>query len=269
MTHRFTAAVVTGAGSGLGRQICLELARRGASVMASDVNEVGLAETVQMMQALGVKTASMVCDVRSPEQVASLAVAAEDALGPFDLWVNNAGVAVAGDVGDVPLEDWEWVLDINLRGVVFGAREATTRFKATGRGVVLNVASMAGLVSTPGMAPYNVAKSGVVALSQTMSSELRPLGIGVTVLCPSFFQTNLLDEARSPEKDRMNIGAKMMARAKITAADVARVALDDAAAGRLYSLPMMDGRVAWVMSRLMPSTFQRLVTAVTARLGAR
>ncbi len=269
--HHFTSAVVTGSGSGLGRALALELAKRGAAVVVSDVDVDRMQETVALVEATGGRATGLAADVRDPAALDALREEALDRFGALDLWVNNAGVAGAGAVGEAPLEDWNWVLDIDLRGVVYGCHAAVPHFAEQGRGVVLNVASSAGLIATPGMGPYNVAKAGVVALSETMYCELRNKGVGVTVLCPTFFQTNLLETIRGPAH-MAKMGAKLMKASRLDAGDIAATALDAAAAGKLYSVPMWDGYVLWLLRRLGPTAFYSNFTrgvALVERLARR
>jgi NAD(P)-dependent dehydrogenase (short-subunit alcohol dehydrogenase family) len=180
--------------------------------------------------------------------------------GGADLVVNNAGVGLAGPVGKVPLEDWRWIVGVNLWGVIHGCHVFVPRFKARGRGHVINVASAAGLLAAPEMAAYNVTKSGVVALSETLAAELDGTGVGVTVLCPTFFRTNIVRNGRShTQRAQPEAVEKIMDRAKIQAPDVARFALATADAGGLYALPHGDGRWMWRLKRLLPETFQRVL----------
>src|SRR6185312_10510780 len=113
------------------------------------------------------------------------------------LVINNAGVAVGGRVGEVALDDWRWIMGVNLWGVIHGCHVFATQLRAQGSGHILNVASAAGLLAPPGMAPYNVTKAAVVALSETLRGELRDAGVGVTVLCPTFFRTNIAASSRA------------------------------------------------------------------------
>jgi NAD(P)-dependent dehydrogenase (short-subunit alcohol dehydrogenase family) len=264
-----STAVITGAGSGLGRALALDLTRRGAAVVLGDLNEVGLAETVRLVEAAGGRARAVVGDVRDPASHEALLAEARASFGDVDLWVNNAGVAAAGPVGDLPLEDWRWLVDINLMGVVNGCHVAAPALRARRQGAILNVASAAGLVHMPGMGAYNAAKAAVVALSETMYAELRPQGVGVTVLCPTFFQTHLLDTSRTTDDAARSIARKLMARAKMTADDVARAAIDDVLAGRLHSVPMADGRWMWRLRRWMPAWFQRQVASRAEQVARR
>lgn len=259
-------AVVTGAGSGLGRAFVLELVRRHGRVLAADVDLAAAQETARLAGSAGA-VHPVRCDVANADDVQALVPLAKDALGGVDLVINNAGVAVGGPIGTVPLEDWRWIVGVNLWGVIHGCHAFVPVLKAQGSGHVLNVASAAGLLSAPEMGPYNVTKSGVVALSETLCTELRGTGVGVSVLCPTFFRTNIAangrthsNDARAKEKIE-----RLMDRASLDAEGVARAALDGAAAGALYVLPHRDGRWMWRLKRLVPERFQaRIVPSVVA-----
>jgi NAD(P)-dependent dehydrogenase (short-subunit alcohol dehydrogenase family) len=260
-----TRAVVTGAGSGLGREFCLELARRGARVMASDVK---LEDARATAEACGNDSHAVRCDVSDPAQVEALAQIAEQKLGPIDLVINNAGVAVGGAVGEISLEDWRWIVGVNFWGVIHGCHAFLPRMKARGAGHVLNVASAAGLIYAPLLAPYNMTKAAVVALSETLAAELGGTGVGVTVLCPTFFQTNIAKSSRTTGSVTGMLAEteKMMRFNKIQADGVARFALDACEAGELHALPHADGRWLWRLKRAIPSKFPILAAkALKAR----
>jgi NAD(P)-dependent dehydrogenase (short-subunit alcohol dehydrogenase family) len=259
-------AVVTGAGSGLGRALCLELHRRGARICASDIRLEDARSTADACGGEAVR-----CDVANADEVAALAAIAEKKLGGVDLLVNNAGVAVGGAVGEVSLEDWRWIVGVNFWGPIHGCHAFLPAMKARGAGHVLNVASAAGLISGPQLAPYNMTKSAVVALSETLAVELVGTGVGVTVLCPTFFKTNIAKSARSTPglAPLMQDVHKMMEAGKLQADAVARFAIDACEAGRLYALPHADGRWLWRLKRMMPESFPSLAArAIQARLKA-
>ncbi|MCB9662922.1 MAG: SDR family NAD(P)-dependent oxidoreductase [Alphaproteobacteria bacterium] len=255
MRHEVRGAVVTGGGSGLGAAFARALAGRGIPVVLADLDGARAEAVAGEVRALGVDAWGLEVDVRDARAMEALRDVAIGKLPALDLWINNAGVAVAGAVGEVPLDDWRWVLDVNLMGVIHGCHAVVPHLRAQGRGVVLNVSSAAGLLATPEMAPYNVAKAGVVSLSETLYGELSPLGLGVTVLCPTFFRTNLLDAARSASPRALRIAGRLMDRSSFTPDDVAEAALRDALAGRLFSVPMSDGRWLWRLRRLLPQGF--------------
>ncbi|HEX7663909.1 MAG TPA: SDR family NAD(P)-dependent oxidoreductase [Polyangiaceae bacterium] len=262
-------AVVTGGGSGLGRGFCNQIAARGGKLIVADIDLAKAEETAKILGDRGTEAHAVKCDVSHAREVEGLAKMADDLWGGADLIVNNAGVATVGKVGEVPLDDWHWLMGINLYGVIYGCHAFVPRFKKQGSGHIVNVASAAGLLSAPNMGPYNVSKAGVVSLSETLYAELSPLGIGVTVLCPTFFKTGILDAARD---HATNPKAKAFAQhqmdtSKLTADDVARIALDAAERDQLHVIPQADGRWFWRFKRLAPQRFQSGASSVDKLLG--
>jgi short-subunit dehydrogenase len=257
-------SVLTGAGSGFGRGLALELARRGGKLVLSDVNLASVEETAGMARAAGaadVKT--LRCDVTKVEEVEALAAACD---GPVDLVVNNAGVSSGGRIGELPLADWRWTLDVDLFGVIHGCHVFVPKLRAQGHGHVLNVASCAGLVSMPFMGAYNVAKAGVVALSETLRAELRGTGVEVTVLCPTFFETNIVRSGRFTDAATRTSADKMMARAR-PVEEVVLATLRSIERGDLYAVPMADGRWLWRLKRAVPESFGGIVAMGARALG--
>lgn len=248
-------AVVTGGGSGLGREICLWLAGRKASILVADVNVKGAEETAAMVRDRGGEAKVTRCDVSVADEVKALADEAKRLFGKIDIVVNNAGVAAGGAVGDIPLEDWQWIVSINLFGPIHGCHYFVPMLKAQGRGWILNVASAAGIASAPEMASYNVTKAGVVSLSETLYGELAKHKIGVSVLCPTFFKTNLLETMRAPETRQVKLAQAFFDRAKITAAEVAKQAMEGLEKGQLYVIPQADGKLVWRLKRLNPQFY--------------
>lgn len=247
-------AVVTGAGSGLGRAFCLALASRGARIVLGDVDLAGAEETARRVRERGGEAVVARCDVREYAEVEALADLAQRTFGGTDLLINNAGVAVGGPVGEIKPEDWKWCIDIDLLGVAYGLEAFVPRFRKQGSGYVINVASAAGLISSANLAPYNAAKAAVVAISETLAAELRGTGVNVTVLCPTFFQTNIFKSARNTSESGMNkLVEKLMAASPLQADDVARVALEHVERGELFCVPMADGRLLWRIKRLRPA----------------
>jgi NAD(P)-dependent dehydrogenase (short-subunit alcohol dehydrogenase family) len=260
-------AVITGAGGGLGRAFCLELARRGSRLVVSDVRTDAAEETASLVRARGAEAHVVACDVRSAEEFGKLADEAEERLGAVDLLVNNAGVAVGGQVGEIPLEDWRWIVDINLMGVVHGCHLFAPRMKARRSGHIINIASAAGLVASPGMAPYHATKFAVVGLSESLYSELKPLGVGVTVVCPTFFPTGIIDAGRGGDPMMKQIARQRMAASPLDSNDVARVALEAADRDRLFCVPMADGRAMWALKRLSPEQWYGRVAPLVLKFA--
>jgi NAD(P)-dependent dehydrogenase (short-subunit alcohol dehydrogenase family) len=250
-------AVVTGAGSGIGRAFALELARRGGRVVCADIDLARAKETVVLVEAAGGEATAVACDVSLEIQVWELADAAEEWLGrPPTLVINNAGVGAGGRrVGETALADWHSTLDVNLWGVVHGCHVFVPRLRAGGGGII-NVASAAGFAAAPRMSAYNVSKAAVMSLSETLAAELSGSGVAVTVLCPTFVRTNIIDnELIEPGPARL---ARSLMRLTGRSPDaVARATLDAHDRGRLYVLPQIDARATWRLKRLLPVPYAR------------
>ncbi|MAR91050.1 MAG: short-chain dehydrogenase [Pseudomonadales bacterium] len=257
---RNAAAVVTGAGSGIGRSFAYELARRGGVVICSDINEARAEQVAASIQALGSKAIPHRCDVGDAEEMAALSDEAEKLLGrPVTLVINNAGVGLGGPIGEVSLEDWHWCMNVNLWGVIHGCHFFAPKLRDLGYGGIINVASAAAFGAAPEMSTYNVTKAGVLALSETLAAELAGTGVNVTALCPTVVPTNIVQDGKLPEK-RREFARSAMTRLALTTADkVARQTLDALDRGELYMLPQIDGRMAWRFKRLMPRLYTRIV----------
>lgn len=261
-------AVVTGAGSGIGAAFAVELGRRGSAVVCSDVDEIAAHKTAAMLTERGAKATAIRCDVSRVDDVCSLA---EQSQSWFDaaptLVINNAGVGAGGaPVGEVPLDDWKWVLGVNLWGPIHGCHVFTPILRAaepsrTPRGII-NVASAAAFAAAPGMAAYNVSKAGVLSLSETLAAELSGTAIKVTVLCPTFVKTNIGESGRISEQSSER-AAKLMRWTGFSAAKVARVCLDAHDRGDLYCLPQLDAKIGWNVKRLAPGTYTRAVGRIS------
>lgn len=251
-----TRVVITGAGSGLGKALALALGRRGARLQLSDRHLESVEKTAHEALSAGAREAvPLRCDVSQLIDIEALADDAMKRWGGLDLLINNAGIGSGGEVGETELDTWRRTLDINLWGVIYGCHVFTPLLRKQGSGHVLNVASVAGLIYTPGMGPYNVSKAGVVALSETMHAELRTKGVGVTVLCPSFFQTGILDEPLGVDAKGLRFARSQMKRSKLDAAAVAEAALAAVEANKLHAVPMTDGRWLWRARRVSPGLF--------------
>ena len=245
-------AAVTGAASGLGRAMALAFAREGMNLALADVDDAGLAETERSVRALGARSFSMRVDVSRAAEVQAFADRTVDALGGVHVVCNNAGVSPVGAAWENTLADWEWTLGVNLWGVIHGVRAFVPRLIAQDEGHVVNTASVAGFISVPGLAVYNVTKQAVVALSETLHHDLRRQGarVGVSVLCPAFVPTGIADSERSRPSALANPAAtqtaaqrateamikKAVASGKISAAQVADAVLDAIRHGRFYIL---------------------------------
>ncbi|SFL86442.1 SDR family NAD(P)-dependent oxidoreductase [Marinobacter zhejiangensis] len=261
-------AVVTGAGSGIGRAFALEIANRGGAVLCSDINLAAAEETAGQITASGGQARACQCDVSDLGQVEALAKAADEHLpGDVDLVINNAGVGIGGlPIGETAIEDWHWTLGINLWGVIHGCHVFAPRLRKLGRGGLVNVASTASFSAAPLMGPYNVTKAGALALTETLAAELAGSGVAVTALCPTLVKTNINANGRIVG-DSSKLFDRLMNRFGMSAERVVNDALNALDRGDLYVMPQFDARLIWRAKRLIPRTYA-LGTGLINRFGA-
>jgi short-subunit dehydrogenase len=260
MLPRQPSCVLTGAASGLGRAFAVELASRSSRILLADIDEAGLAETASLVEQGGGTAKTMRCDVSKIDEMRRLRAEATKWLGDVDLLINNAGVAVGGPVGEVPLEDWSWIVGINQWGPVYGCHLFVPAMKKRGSGHVLNVASIAAFACGPEMGPYNVTKAAVVALSETLAGELAGTGVGVTVLCPYFFKTNIARSSRSTGASvDTELVHRVMEKTAVQADEVARRALAACERGKLYVFPHTEAKAIAALKRWLPETMLRRI----------
>lgn len=267
-TSRGASAVVTGAGSGIGAAFAVELGQRGGAVVCSDIDEAAAQRTADTIAEHGAKAVAMRCDVSRFEDVQALAEQSQAWFtAPPTLVINNAGVGAGGAaIGEAPLDDWLWTLGINLWGPIHGChvfapilREAEPSHAPRG---IINVASAAAFGAAPGMAAYNVSKAGVLSLSETLAAELAGTPVRVTVLCPTFVKTNILESGRISEQSS-ELAAKLMRWTGLSAEKVARACLDTHDRGELYCMPQFDAKIGWNIKRLAPQTYTRAAGLVS------
>jgi NAD(P)-dependent dehydrogenase (short-subunit alcohol dehydrogenase family) len=249
-------AVVTGAASGLGRALAVRLAADGWRIAVADIDRAGSEETLRLIESAGGAGQVEQLDVTQLEQWESLLQRLRSEWSDIDLLVNNAGVAGCGSVGTFPIEDWHWLLNINLYGAIHGCHTFIDWLRQNPNGShIINAASFAAIAPTPSMAAYNVAKAGVVALSETLYSELKPHGVGVTVLCPMYFHTNIQNGARSYDETTVRIWADRTQRSTLTAEDVADAAIRAMRRGQFYVVPGRQARWYWWLRHMAPTWF--------------
>jgi NAD(P)-dependent dehydrogenase (short-subunit alcohol dehydrogenase family) len=195
-------AFVTGGASGIGFALGRAFAAAGMKVMLADIENEALAAALESLRDFGRDVRGAGCDVADPVSVERAAAAAYEAFGHVHVVCNNAGVAGGSGIDDISLETWQWVLDVNVMGVLHGVRTFLPHIRAHGEGGhIVNTASMAGMTSGLGFSPYSASKFAVVAMSEGLAAELKPLGIGVTVVCPGFVRTRIDDSGRNrPER---------------------------------------------------------------------
>ncbi|MFM7203782.1 MAG: SDR family NAD(P)-dependent oxidoreductase [Myxococcota bacterium] len=248
-------AFITGAGSGLGRSLALQLAHEGWTVGIQDIKAEGAEETLQQVRAAGGQGEVYLFDVSQRETFAKHAQQFIDKHDGVDLVVNNAGVAVGGFFDQIPAKDWEWIAGINLFGPVYGCQAFLPQLRRQGKGYLINVASVAGLVAGPGMSPYHATKYATVGFSEALRGELVGSGVGLSVVCPYFFQTNILNDARINQFQAAGLAGKAMRHSSAQADQVARRILDGAARGQFYIVPHLEAKLMWWFKRFSPSLF--------------
>jgi NAD(P)-dependent dehydrogenase (short-subunit alcohol dehydrogenase family) len=248
--------LVTGAASGLGAALVTRFVAEGHQVLGTDVAEEG-------------GTSYRKLDVRSPKDWAEAVAWCEQNWGGLDILVNNAGIATGGRIEVETLDEWARVVDINLMGVVRGCRAFVPLFKRQRSGYIVNTASAAGLVHPPMMSSYNTVKAGVVALSETLSHELRPYGVNVSVVCPSFFRTNLADSIRGADSAMGATARRLIEKSPRTADDIAAVVVAGINKKRHLIIPDRPARLAYWTKRLARPLYNLQMGRIAARAQAR
>lgn len=266
MGNESKVAVITGAGSGLGAAMARRFADEGWRILVTD-QHASRAETV-VGELSGDGHAAQVLDVTDPDGWRTLAERVDADFGRIDLLVNNAGVATGGMLGETPLEDWRWVLDINLMGVVRGCHEFVDRFRRQGSGHIVNVASWAGLAGAPGIASYGTAKAAVVSFSEMLRAELDPAGVRVSVLCPAFVKTGLTETMRAPDDSYSARVQRWMEKSGVSAEDVAGVVVDAVRSGRFLLLTHPETRWQYRIKRWFPGLYYRMLMRTMKKMMA-
>jgi NAD(P)-dependent dehydrogenase (short-subunit alcohol dehydrogenase family) len=194
-------AFVTGGASGIGLALGRAFAEAGMKVMLADIEATALKAAVQSLRSVGPEVRGVTCDVADSVSVDVAAKASYDAFGSVHVVCNNAGVGGGGGIDNISLDDWRWVLDVNLMGVLHGIRTFLPHIRAHGEGGhIVNTASRAGMKSGMGFSAYSASKFAVVNMSEGLAARLKPLGIGVTVLCPGFVRTRINESGRNRQK---------------------------------------------------------------------
>jgi NAD(P)-dependent dehydrogenase (short-subunit alcohol dehydrogenase family) len=278
-------AVVTGAASGIGRALALRFAKAGMRVVLADVDAGALDEACREVVASGAQALGVRTDVSKGPEVEALAKATLDRFGAVHVVCNNAGVGISGLCWTNTVADWEWVLGVNLWGVIHGVRVFTPiMLSQGGEGHIVNTASLAGLISGTGTGIYNVTKHGVVTLSECLYRELAMVGapIGVSVLCPGFVSTRIADSVRTrpaeladtaehpPGYEQMEQIGRMLIASGSPPAMVAQKVFEAIRDGRFYVLPhpewkdQIETRMQDILAERNPTPVD--VQALLARL---
>jgi short-subunit dehydrogenase len=260
--------LITGAGSGLGRALAFCFAENGWRVACADIRLDRAKDTVRLITEFGVGAMAVKVDVSDDNSVEEMRDEILAAWDGVDVVINNAGVASAGEVANTSLDDWRWTLNINLMGVVRGCHAFLPTLLEQGSGHIVNIASFAGLANAPRMAAYSASKAGVISLSECLRGELAVAGskVGVSVVCPAFFQTNLLENSRAAEADKA-IVKKLMANAPQNADDVAQRIYRGVQRGDFLILPTKTEPGRWRIKRFFPNLFFRMLVKLARSRG--
>lgn len=250
---------ITGGGSGLGRALARLYAKRGWRIAISDLSAERSADLAKELTEAGTEVLAQVCDIRKAEDLQTFVDDTVARYGRVDVFVNNAGVAGSGSLEQTSFDDWEWMIDIDLMGVVRGCKAVVPVLRKQGHGHVVNVASIAGVVAGPMMASYNVAKAGVISLSESLRKDLSGTGVEVSVVCPSFFTSDLHSTARTLNADQQRIVTKMINKATYTADDIAAIVASAIDARRFMVLPQKDAKLMWWFKRIAPERFHHWI----------
>ncbi len=249
--------LITGAASGLGLALAKKYASEGWSVCLADIQDKeGVKIASQLNEEHGNDCFFQHLDITSDTQWQELVAIISERWQGLDALINNAGVAASGEIDTFSLKDFQWAVDINLMGAIKGCHFCVPLLKES-KGLLINVASMAGLLHMGGMSAYNVSKAGMVALSEGLLSELDPYGVKVSVVCPTFFQSNLAKSMRSDNPDAANKAAKLHAGTGITAESIAATVFEQSEKGKhtILAGTRFSDRTIWKLKRYLPAVY--------------
>lgn len=248
--------LITGAGSGLGAAMATRFAAGGWQVIVAD-RDSGRAES--MAAELGDRGESVIMDVTEDADWERAVEHVREHHGHLDVLINNAGVAVGGSLEETPLDDWRWVININLMGVVAGCKAFAPMMRERGTGHIINVASFAGFAGAPQINAYGTAKAGVIAMSEMLRAELMPAGVNVSVLCPAFVRTRLTETMRAPDEKYHKRVERWMDQSGVAAEDVAEVVWGAVEKPRFMLLTHANTRWLWRFKRWFPEMYFRTI----------
>jgi NADP-dependent 3-hydroxy acid dehydrogenase YdfG len=256
---------ITGSGSGIGRAMALEFAGKGWKVAVNDIHLKRAQETLELIKQAGGGGMAVQCDVTRFSELENLATRLDQEWGGVDIIINNAGVAAGGFMEEHAVQDWEWLLGVNLMGVVHGCKAFIPVFDRQGQGHIVNIASAAGIACLPEMSIYNVSKAAVISLSETLRVELSVKHIGVTVVCPSFFKTDLLSGMLVTHKRQKIMAENAMADATVTAEEVAKDIYRAVEKDRFFVTSMKEIKRIRRFKRFLPETFLKVLSKAYRR----
>jgi hypothetical protein len=263
--------VITGAGSGIGRALALDLARRGSRLALCDVDEAGLAATVALVRAAGAREVrSDRLDVADRAAFTAYAAAVAGHFGRVNVVINNAGVALAGNLADLTYEDMDWIVGINFWGVVHGTKEFLPHLIASGDGHVVNLSSLFGLVSMPGQSAYNATKYAVRGMTEALREEMLIAGhpVGVTSVHPGGIKTAIARNARVSAHEDKEATARLFDEklAKMTPERAAAIIVKGILGNKARVLVGLDAHALHHLAKLTGSRYQDIVAAASKKI---
>jgi NAD(P)-dependent dehydrogenase (short-subunit alcohol dehydrogenase family) len=260
MSQERRTAIVTGSASGLGRALAVRLARDGWRLALADIAEESNSKTLELVERAGGSGQCERLDISRFEDWLALRDRLQNQWTQLDLLVNNAGIAGSGAMGEFPIDQWRRLIDVNLMGAVYGCHVLVDWLKShPRRSHIINTASLAAVTAAPTMAAYNAAKAGVLALSETLFAELKQHRVGVTVLCPGFFATNLLASGHFVNETEKNFAERMMEKSAFDADHVAEMAIRAMDRGQLHVVVGGRARWLWRIKRWFPRLYMKLL----------
>ena len=257
--------LITGAGSGLGRAMAIEFAKEGCRIAVADINQDRAKKTVELVNKKGGEGFEIICDVKRATGFDRIAKILKKEWGGIDILVNNAAVAAAGYMEKIGVKDWDWIINENLKSVIYGCRTFIPVLAEQGEGYIVNIASSAGIVSLPEMSSYNVCKAGVISLSETLRVELAKKNIGVTVVTPTFFKSNLMDQFICTDEGQRKFFEACMEKASVTPERIAQHVVKSIKRKRMYVITQLDGKFAWRFKRYLPELYFKILSYVYCR----
>lgn len=237
-----TVAVITGAGSGIGRAMALALAERGGRIVAADVDDAGNAETLRLISAAGGAATTIHCDATNPADITAALTLATSHFERLDIVCNNAGIAVRTPFFEDEARDWARMVDINLMAVIEGTRQGVNALRETGGGVVINTASMGGLLPMPGSPVYAASKAGVVNFTRSLAYLAEECNVRVNAICPSYVDTPLVRSAGDEEVAEVSRQVGGIMQPEDVALGLVELVEDDTRAGAIMRVTIRGGR---------------------------
>lgn len=257
---RDKVAIVTGGASGIGRALCEELSRKGATVLVADINAERAKQVASAITAAGGRARAAYVDVSQSEVVQNLVDETATAHGRLDFMFNNAGIGILGDARDMRLEHWRQIVDVNLWGVIYGTMSAYQVMVRQGFGHIVNTASGGGLIPLPMASAYAATKFGVVGLSTSLRIEAAGLGVRVSVVCPGGIQTDIIETTRLININREKAIRKLPGMRLMDATKCARIVLRGVARNKAIITVTAFARLTWWIYRFQPALLTPIVS---------